>query len=480
MDFETHQLDTAARVIQRWYRYYTVRKRFMAMVDRAKVRQTVCTPIDEIRRLGSRRALLLNQDSVEKIENPSGELNQKFLAAIYEFNRKPALGLSLLVNLGFVEDTDEAIADFLRTEKRLNNVKVGDYLGSSDPDIVPIRDAFTRSVDFKGLDFDLALRKFLVDSNFRVGGEAQVIDRMMESFGRIFYEATIESKVFANPDAAYILAFSTLMLNTDAHNPNVRNRMTEAQFVRNNRGINDGGDLPLEYLKKLYSSIVNNEIRMRAEDPLGPIVEHFEAPLPELKEECRQHLFMFRADEIQDILIQHPARLSRNIHVFNDCVLLCKSNKRKREEFRSLMSMARLKCTDVKDSGWHQNVVDVSNGSGRLLYLSFSSLADKQSFMSLIREQAHIMSHVQKPVIDKLQAFITDLSKRAAIVVEPKLVTEHRTDSRSAFRKFAMRAGLFRVKSSSSSHSMESNELIVEVDPGEGSGTLTKSPFIGN
>ena len=33
-------------------------------------------------------------------------------------------------------------------------------------------------------------------------------------------------KVFANPDAVYVLSYSILMLNTDQHNPLVRNRMT--------------------------------------------------------------------------------------------------------------------------------------------------------------------------------------------------------------------------------------------------------------
>ena len=33
-------------------------------------------------------------------------------------------------------------------------------------------------------------------------------------------------KVFANPDAVYVLSYSILMLNTDQHNPLVKNRMT--------------------------------------------------------------------------------------------------------------------------------------------------------------------------------------------------------------------------------------------------------------
>lgn len=55
------------------------------------------------------------------------------------------------------------------------------------------------------------------------------------------------------------------MLNTDAHNPKVRVKMTLDQFISNNRGINNGKDLPPEFLRELYNNIVNNEIPLEHE-----------------------------------------------------------------------------------------------------------------------------------------------------------------------------------------------------------------------
>ena len=55
------------------------------------------------------------------------------------------------------------------------------------------------------------------------------------------------------------------MLNTDAHNPQVKHRMTKNDFIKNNRGINDNADLPEEFLFTIYDDIVNNEIRMKDE-----------------------------------------------------------------------------------------------------------------------------------------------------------------------------------------------------------------------
>lgn len=56
------------------------------------------------------------------------------------------------------------------------------------------------------------------------------------------------------------------MLNTDAHNKMVKNKMSRQDFIRNNRGMNDGQDFPAEYLSALYDRIVSNEIKMRGED----------------------------------------------------------------------------------------------------------------------------------------------------------------------------------------------------------------------
>ena len=70
-------------------------------------------------------------------------------------------------------------------------------------------------------------------------------------------------------EAAYVLAYSVILLNTDAHNPQIKRRMTKADFLKNNTKINDGGDLPDELLSQIYDDIVGNEIRMKDEIEAG-------------------------------------------------------------------------------------------------------------------------------------------------------------------------------------------------------------------
>ena len=41
---------------------------------------------------------------------------------------------------------------------------------------------------------------------------------------------------------------SIIMLNTGLHNPNVKRKITVEEFVKQNRGINSGKDLPRDML----------------------------------------------------------------------------------------------------------------------------------------------------------------------------------------------------------------------------------------
>lgn len=86
------------------------------------------------------------------------------------------------------------------------------------------------------MTFDNALRTFL--GSFRLPGEAQCIDRLMEAFAGRLFEDFGAGNPFANADAAFILSFSTIMLNTDLHNPQIpsQKKMTlYAHLIHSNR-----------------------------------------------------------------------------------------------------------------------------------------------------------------------------------------------------------------------------------------------------
>ena len=92
-------------------------------------------------------------------------------------------------------------------------------------------------------------------------GEAQKVDRIMGAFAAALYRDS--PAPFADEDAAYVMAFSLMMLNTDLHNPAVRTKMGVEAFVKNNKGINAGADLPRAYLEGLYAAVAAEEIKAR-------------------------------------------------------------------------------------------------------------------------------------------------------------------------------------------------------------------------
>ncbi|XP_071922663.1 brefeldin A-inhibited guanine nucleotide-exchange protein 1-like isoform X2 [Coffea arabica] len=177
------------------------------------------------------------------------------------FNRKPSKGIEFLLSTKKVGSSPEAVASFLKNTSGLNETMIGDYLGEREDFPLKVMHAYVDSFNLEGMDFGEAIRFFL--RGFRLPGEAQKIDRIMEKFAERYCKCSPNS--FTSADTAYVLAYSVIMLNTDAHNTMVKDKMTKADFIRNNRGIDGGKDLPEEYLGKLYDQIVKNEIKMNAD-----------------------------------------------------------------------------------------------------------------------------------------------------------------------------------------------------------------------
>eukprot|EP00914_Ancora_sagittata_P014903 GHVO01029272.1.p1 GENE.GHVO01029272.1~~GHVO01029272.1.p1 ORF type:complete len:252 (+),score=21.72 GHVO01029272.1:66-758(+) len=86
----------------------------------------------------------------------------------------------------------------------------------------------------------------------------------MESFAERYLE--LNPGVFTSPDTCFVLSFAIIMLNTNLHNPNVKDKMPVDRFIKMNRGINDGGDLPEDLLVSLYESIKKEPFKIPEDD----------------------------------------------------------------------------------------------------------------------------------------------------------------------------------------------------------------------
>ncbi|KAL7141011.1 hypothetical protein ABFS83_08G025900 [Erythranthe nasuta] len=187
-------------------------------------------------------------------------LKRMLMTGVDHFNRDPKKGLEFLQGLHLLPDKldPRSVACVFRYTMGLDKNLIGDFLGGHDEFSVLVLHEFSRTFDFQDMNLDTALRIFL--ETFRLPGESQKIQRVVEAFAESYFEQS--SDILVNKDAALLLSYSLILLNTDQHNSQVKKKMSEEDFIRNNRNINGGNDLPRDFLSELYHSISENEIRM--------------------------------------------------------------------------------------------------------------------------------------------------------------------------------------------------------------------------
>jgi brefeldin A-inhibited guanine nucleotide-exchange protein len=89
----------------------------------------------------------------------------------------------------------------------------------------------------------------------------------MEKFGEVYCRQNPNHDHLKSPDTVFVLAYSTIMLNTDLHSPQIKNKMTKPQFLNTNRGISktEEGDRDLDpsFLGEIYDTILRDELKMQ-------------------------------------------------------------------------------------------------------------------------------------------------------------------------------------------------------------------------
>ncbi|XP_046989261.1 cytohesin-1 isoform X2 [Schistocerca americana] len=210
--------------------------------------------------LGEVVAEMENMDTADESKNNTKA--KQMSIGRKKFNMDPKKGIEYLIEHGLLRSTPEDVAQFLYKGEGLNKTAIGDYLGERADFNEQVLRAFVELHDFTDLILVQALRQFLW--SFRLPGEAQKIDRMMECFAQRYCQ--LNPNIFTNTDTCYVLSFAIIMLNTSLHNPSVKEKPTVEQFISMNRGINNGGDLPQELLMSLYESIKTEPFKIPEDD----------------------------------------------------------------------------------------------------------------------------------------------------------------------------------------------------------------------
>lgn len=217
--------------------------------------------------IGAATTPLTATEEIDDFEQFESQRQRKklFAEGVRRFTQKPHKAIKYFIENGFLaSDSVEDIASFLRENDSLDKAAVGEYLsGEKDG---PLRHAFFSKSNFAGLSFVDALRSFL--QLFRLPGEGQKVDRFMLNFAERYVEGN--PGVFETANAAYYLAYSTTMLNTDQHSKSLKTRMTLEDFVRMNAGCED--NLPRELSEEIFNEVHTNEIKLLSEQSAAAIL----------------------------------------------------------------------------------------------------------------------------------------------------------------------------------------------------------------
>lgn len=226
-------------------------KQLLADIKRKKI--DIQNTIQNLRtEISTTRQHLATQKSTQN-SNPTNStyITKQVQIGKKRFNMDPNKGIEYLIEHNLLDYTPEAIAKFVFEGDGLDKTAIGKYLGERKEFNMKVLDCYVDLHNFKNLILVQALRQFL--GSFRLPGEAQIIDRIMEKFAIRYCQQN--PGVFEDTDACFVLSFAVIMLNTSLHNPSVKEKPNLERFISLNSSINKGRDLPRQLLESLYESI---------------------------------------------------------------------------------------------------------------------------------------------------------------------------------------------------------------------------------
>ncbi|KAK5575280.1 hypothetical protein RB653_010537 [Dictyostelium firmibasis] len=186
-----------------------------------------------------------------------------------KFKMSPKRGVEFFYKIGATERDPAKCAKFLRETEGLDKVSLGIYISEREDFNIAVLNHYTELFNFSGFTLDGALRFYL--SHFRLVGEAQKVDRLMEVFSKKYFDdndatETGGTNIIVNKDSVFILAFATIMLATDLHSSSIKNHMSKQQWLKMNSKNNGGADYDEQFLLGIYDRISSEPLKLKEDD----------------------------------------------------------------------------------------------------------------------------------------------------------------------------------------------------------------------
>ena len=187
----------------------------------------------------------------------STETRAYFKRCVELFNENPFNGINELENLIQEDQQEENIIEFLHNNN-LDKQAIGDFLASDHGD--KYIKAFYEYVNLEEIEFLDAIRIFC--SLLILPGEAQKIDKIISVFSEYYINSAGKpAEKFNSVNAFKNLLFSSIMVNTQLHSPNITSSLE--QFCVNCMGLNDNQDFEADFLANLYRSLKENPLSVK-------------------------------------------------------------------------------------------------------------------------------------------------------------------------------------------------------------------------
>ncbi|KAF2001641.1 hypothetical protein P154DRAFT_553603 [Amniculicola lignicola CBS 123094] len=134
-------------------------------------------------------------------------------------------------------------------ENNLDKSAIASHLSKTDDAfMLAVLRSYMRKFAFFGDPIDMAIRKLLMQ--VELPKETQQIDRVLQGFSDRYHECN--PGIYINPDKAYFISFSIVILHTDFFNKNNKRKMQRADYIKNSScdGVSD------DVLACIYDNIV--------------------------------------------------------------------------------------------------------------------------------------------------------------------------------------------------------------------------------